>query len=184
GSINNHAFYEEILALKPDLIITYGCSIIKYPLLSGFKEHIINVHLGLSPYYRGAATNFWPLVNKEPEYVGATFMYIDAGIDTGEIIHQIRPRITWGDTPSSIGNRLIKDMTETFARLVVYFDKLKKLPPPEKGGSSRLYHKKDYSLAAVEQLYRHFNSGLIENYLHEKEERLAKAPILVNPVLK
>ena len=40
--------------------------------------------------------------------VGATFMYIDAGIDTGEIIHQIRADIVIGDSPHSIGNRLIK----------------------------------------------------------------------------
>ena len=75
-------------------------------------------------------------------------------------------------------------MTETFARLVVHFDKLKKLPQPEKGANSRFYRKKDYSLTAVEQLYQHFNSGLIAHYLHEKEERLAKVPIVVNPVLK
>ena len=43
----------------------------------------------MSPYYE-AWRNYWPLVNNEPECVGATFMKIDGGIDTGPILHQIR----------------------------------------------------------------------------------------------
>ena len=53
-----------------------------------FSRKFLNVHLGLSPYYRGSGTNVWPLINTEPDMVGAT-LCIDAGIDNGEIIHQI-----------------------------------------------------------------------------------------------
>jgi len=48
--------------------------------------------LGLSPYYLGSGTNYWPLVNEKPEFVVATFMHIDTDIDTEEIIHQIRAK--------------------------------------------------------------------------------------------
>ncbi len=184
GSMNNHAFYEEIAALKADLVITYDSSIIKYPLLSGFKERLIHVHLGLLPFYQGAATNYQPLVNTEPEYVGATFVLINSGIDPGEIIHQIRPVITWGDTPSAIGNRLAKETTETLARLVIHFDRLKKLPQPEKEAGNRLYQQKDFSSEALAQVYQRFTDGLIDTFLKEKEERLEKVPLLQNPVLR
>ena len=54
GEINLESNTEEIIDLKPDLIISYGCSIIKSRLLEVFDNRFINVHLGLSPYYRGS----------------------------------------------------------------------------------------------------------------------------------
>ena len=78
-------------AARPDVVLVFGTGILREPLLSAFDGRIINIHLGLSPYYRGAGTNFWPLVNREPEYVGATIHYLDAGIDTGPIISHARP---------------------------------------------------------------------------------------------
>ena len=56
-------------AARPDVVLVFGTGILRQPLLSTFDGRVINIHLGLSPYYRGAGTNFWPLVNREPEYV-------------------------------------------------------------------------------------------------------------------
>ena len=75
--------------MKADYLLTYGCSIIKNPILKHFKQNSINIHLGLSPYYLGSATNFWPFVNDELQFVGVTFMKLEDGIDDGPIIHQI-----------------------------------------------------------------------------------------------
>lgn len=184
GSMNNHAFYEEIAGLKADLVITYGSSIIKYPLLSGFKERMIHIHMGLLPFSQGEATNFRPLENARPEYVGATFMLRNSGIDPGEMLHQIRPVITWGDTPAAIINRLVKEMTETLARLIVHFDRLKKLPQPEKQTGSPVLQQKEFSAESISQVYQQFADGLIDTFLKEKKERLEKLPLLQNPVLK
>ena len=98
GTINDEKYLKQIISLKPDLIICYGCSIIKEDLLNSFENKILNLHLGLSPYFRGSGTNFWPLYYNIPEYIGATFMFMDDGIDTGEIIHQIRPTIFENDS--------------------------------------------------------------------------------------
>jgi len=183
GDINLPNYAQSIIDADPDLIIAYGCSIIRDPLLSAFAGRFVNVHLGLSPYYRGSGTNYWPLVNNEPEYVGATFMHIDAGIDTGEIIHQLRAIYCWGDTPSQIGNRLIVDMTHEVQRLIVNFDNVVKMPVLPAPTVARLYKKRDYTEDSVVQLYCNFDGGLIERYLSEESNRLAAVPILQNPAL-
>ena len=121
GAINDKAIVDEIVAMEPDLLVCYGSSLIKSDLLTKFDGKFLNVHLGLSPYYRGSGTNVWPLINLEPDMVGATFMYIDAGIDTGKIIHQIRADVYLGDSPHTIGNRLIRKMTSTYAEIVCNF---------------------------------------------------------------
>ena len=183
GSINDTGHVEALLAHDPDLVVSYGCSIIRGKLLEEYAGRFVNVHLGLSPWYRGSGTNFWPLVNGEPEYVGATFMHIDAGVDTGEIIHQIRAEYCWGDTPHTIGNRLIRDMTRVYADIIRNFGKLQRMVQPSEPEQVKYYRKKDFTEESVRQLYKNFCNGMIERYLAEKEKRNACVPLVKNPVI-
>lgn len=180
GEINDPRHEREITHLAPDLLVCYGCSLIKEPLLSRFKDRILNVHLGLSPYYRGAGTNFHALVNGEFQCVGATFMYIDAGIDTGEIIHQIRARIYPGDSPHQIGNRLIADMVSCYIKIIRNFDTLIRLPQPMKTSNNRMYYRKDFTPERVQKLYEIFGSGAIERYLQDQNRLRSESPIIEN----
>ena len=148
GAINNTSIVNEIIALNPDLLVCYGSSLIKSELLIKFKNKFLNVHLGLSPYYRGSGTNVWALINGEPDMVGASFMYIDDGIDTGEIIHQIRADIFLGDSPHTIGNRLIRKMTSTYADIISKFLFLENEKQPSEMG--KLYLRQDFTSDSAE----------------------------------
>ena len=163
GSINDENIVREIKALSPDLLVCYGSSLIKSSLLNDYDGRFLNVHLGLSPYYRGSGTNVWPLINGDPFMVGATFMYIDAGIDTGKIIHQIRADFFIGDSPHSVGNRLIKKMTTTYCEIIRRFDALSDQVQPDNEGS--LYLIKDFDSDACDQLYAMCQSKMIYEYL-------------------
>lgn len=174
GKINDSYTVKDIIDLNPDLLVCFGSSLIKSDLLQKFSGRFLNAHLGLSPYYRGSGTNIWPLINNEPDMVGATFMHIDAGIDTGEIIHQIRADILIGDSSHSIGNRLIKKMTETFAELIVKFDFLERPQQPSAEGS--LYYKKDFDHESCRKLYKNLAYGMTEEYLASNKQ----LPYIVN----
>mgnify|MGYP001395676886 FL=1 len=76
GLLNENKTLDYILDFNPNLIVTYGCSIIKPKLINLFKNRIINIHLGLSPYYKGAGTNFHALVNNEPDIKYFTLHFI------------------------------------------------------------------------------------------------------------
>lgn len=177
GTINDDYIVAEIENLGADLLVCYGSSLIKSTLLNTYKRRFLNVHLGLSPYYRGSGTNVWPLINSEPELVGATFMHLDEGIDTGEIIHQIRAEIFNGDSPHSIGNRLIKKMTETCCDVILSFSELKVQVQPKLKG--KLYFVKDFDLEACSKLYTNFEEGLITKYI-EDLGRINLPPIVEN----
>lgn len=168
GAINDEAVVNEIVAMNPDLIVCYGSSLVKSDLLTKFEGKFLNVHLGLSPYYRGSGTNVWPLINLEPDMVGATFMYIDAGIDTGEIIHQIRADVHLGDSPHTIGNRLIRKMTSTYADIVCNFRNLENEEQPVSEG--KLYYRRDFTAESCRQLYFNFSQSMIENYLNSPKQ--------------
>jgi len=91
GYYSSEAFLTDCRDRQYALIAVFGTSIIRGPIIRDLGIPIINLHLGLSPYYRGAGTNFFPIVNGEPQFYGATYLLLDEGIDTGPIIHQIRP---------------------------------------------------------------------------------------------
>lgn len=181
--INQERHVRDIISLSPDVIVAYGCSIVRGELLEAFAGRFINVHLGLSPYYRGAGTNFWPLVNGEPEFVGVTYMHIDAGIDTGEIIHQERAVVRPDDMPHQIGNRLIARVPFTLAELIRHIGNLQKIAQPELHRPAKVYRRRDFSEEATQKLYRNFKDGMVADYLKEYENRIRNAPIVTNPII-
>ncbi|MBX7491518.1 formyl transferase [Helicobacter turcicus] len=179
NAINTQEKFDEILALKPDLLVAYGCSILKPHLIKAFRDRILNVHLGLSPYYRGSGTNFFPFVNGELEYIGATFMYMDEGIDTGDIIHQIQAEIYPNDDMHKIGNRLIARIAKVYRGIIKEFENLEKLEQPKDKKSGKLYRNSDFTPLATKKAYDNLANSL-QDYFSQKRQ----VKILQNPSLK
>jgi methionyl-tRNA formyltransferase len=74
-------------ALNSDYYIIFGSSFIKGPLCDHLVKHkAINIHMGVSPYYRGDSCNFWALYDGNPELVGATIHLLSKGLDSGDIL--------------------------------------------------------------------------------------------------
>ena len=81
--------------LKSDLYLVYGSSIIKNDLAKFLiKKRAINIHAGISPYYRGTDCNFWALFDNKFDMVGSTVHYLSTGIDAGPILyHAVSERV-------------------------------------------------------------------------------------------
>lgn len=177
GGCNEPAEVALMAAARPDVVLVFGTGILREPLLSAFEGRILNIHLGLSPYYRGAGTNFWPLVNREPEYVGATIHYIDAGIDTGPILSHARPIIEPGDGPHDLGNKTIVAAAQALLRAAAaHVSGVARAVPQWSGG--RLYQRKDFSADAVRTLYRNFETAMIAEYLAARASRDAALQLI------
>ena len=182
GDINNNDNVSKIIDLKPDIIISFGCSIIRSELLNIFKGRFINIHLGLSPYYRGSGTNFWPFVNNELHFIGTTFMHIDDGIDTGEIIHQIRARKYFNDNIHQIGNRLIKDSFIECVKIIRSFENLDHMAQLEIDPAEvRYYKKKDFTEISLKKAYENMAGGIVSKYIQNKSKFENKYRIIKNP---
>ncbi len=152
-----------------EALVIYGTGMIRSPLLEAYAGHMINLHLGLSPYYRGTATNFYPLLNDEPEYVGATIHLIDRGIDSGAILHHARPEIRADDLPHTVGCKAILAGVEKLSQAVNELAAGTSQPVPQwPAANARLYLRKDYHPSQVVQLYRLIEAGLFSKYVARK----------------
>ncbi len=167
GELNTPESVEFFASRNVDTVVVYGTDLIKPPLLGFCPGRMFNLHLGLSPYYRGTATNFYPLLNDEPDMVGATIHMIDAGIDTGPILCHARPRIDMDDRQHTLGCKAIVAGIDAMIRVLNQLECEGSIVgiPQWKEPTGRLYLRKDYHPRQVVDLVRKMDSGLIRRFL-------------------
>lgn len=180
GRINSDpSLTEKIIEFCPDFVIFYGCCLIEHNVIEKLNVPLINIHLGLSPYYRGSGTNFWPFFNQEPEFVGVTFHSLTAKVDGGDILLQLR-----ADSPSALniheyGLDLIKRIPEEMSFLLKSFDGQQ---VAQSSGAfaerpRRLYKQAEFN----DEVSKWVDSNFVEvlaSYLKNKGVRDASAPII------
>jgi len=172
--VNLDYVYQVIKKFKPDIMFIFGSYIIREPLLSLLPPgHIINLHLGISPYYRGSGTNFWPFVNNELEYVGSTILHLDAGIDTGDIICHIRPKIESGDNVHTVGCKVIKSSVDSLIQIMQMINEGKKLNRVKQWNVNERYYKtSDFNEEVLLKYKNNLKNGLIEKYLSSSKKQI------------
>ncbi len=114
----NEEFIKEIKKLNPDLIciVAYG-KILPKEILDIPQYGCINVHGSLLPKYRGAAPIQWAVLNGDAT-TGVTTMYIDVGMDTGDMILKEEVTIGENETTGELWERLSKIGGELLVKTV------------------------------------------------------------------
>ena len=88
-----------VFLLKPDLLAT-------------FSKGCVNLHAAYLPWNRGWHTNVWPILDGSP--AGVTLLYIDEGVDTGDLITQRAIPVGPTDTGGSLHERLTLAIIDLF----------------------------------------------------------------------
>jgi methionyl-tRNA formyltransferase len=87
-------------ALQADIYVVFGASYIKGWLAEFLVNHTaLNIHMGISPYYRGSSCNFWALYDNNPHLVGATIHMLSKGLDSGDMLFHVLPTTANCDNP-------------------------------------------------------------------------------------
>lgn len=80
-------------ALTADLHIVFGSSYIKGALAEALVGRgAVNIHMGISPYYRGSSTNFWAAHDRRFDLIGSTIHRLSRGLDSGDILFHALPQ--------------------------------------------------------------------------------------------
>lgn len=87
-SVNSKKCHYLLTQIKPDVCIIIGTSIVNEHIIKIPKKGMINIHMGITPKYRGSRGEFWALYEGDYSNIGATIHFVDTGIDTGKIILQ------------------------------------------------------------------------------------------------
>lgn len=137
---NNEEFIKEIKEMKPEVIcvVAYG-KILPREILEIPEKGCINVHASLLPKYRGAAPIQRAIMNGE-KTTGVTTMYMDIGMDTGDIILKQEEKIGEDETTGELWERLSKIGAELLVQT---------LEQIEQGTAPRMPQGEEYTMAPM-----------------------------------
>jgi methionyl-tRNA formyltransferase len=100
-------------ATRASFAVSHGYRLIlRPPVIEQLPERLVNLHIALLPYNRGADPTLWSVLESTP--AGVTIHHIDAGVDTGDIIAQREVALADDDTLATAYAKLQHAMAELF----------------------------------------------------------------------
>ena len=182
--LNGDAVMTFVKSVEPDLILSYGVHKLSDQFLEQMPGRKWNIHGGLSPWYRGVITHFWPSYMLEPQMTGMTLHETTADIDGGEIIHQAAAPLVRGDGVHDLACRAVAALAEEFAALFAAVAKMggpDRVPRHRSKTTGRIWRASDWRPAHLPPIYDHFNNRVVDHYLdgalQESEPRLFRQQI-------
>lgn len=100
---------ELLSQLAPDFILVFGTRILVRDAFERAQIATLNWHMGITPEYRCAKSEFWALYNDEPAMVGLTLHVVDAGVDTGSVVAQQRLEVTSNDDERTLRVKALRE---------------------------------------------------------------------------
>lgn len=165
--INDQDIVAWAVDLRPDVVFLFGTSILNEEWLGMFPQRIINLHLGMSPYYRGAATLFGPLANNEPECVGGTIHLAEQLVDAGRMLARIKPTLLPGDNYYTINYKTIKKIIDALPDVAMRYFRGEIEPMAQDLRQGKVYRKADFNEDALSRALSAIGDGLSAQQLHK-----------------
>lgn len=156
GDLNKYSIKSLSSFLESDIYIVFGSSYIKGELADFLvKKKAINIHAGVSPYYKGANCNFWALFDGNPHLVGTTVHLLTKSLDDGPILFHAMSKLK--TNPFEYTMSTLKSAFQSIAR-EIKFKNIMDINPVEQNKSKeiRLTRKVE------------FNEKILEKYLKKK----------------
>lgn len=148
-----------------DIAIIFGPGIIADPLFSALPSPKLNIHLGLSPWYKGSATLFWPFFNMEPQWAGVTIHEISDAVDAGGIVHQCTPELKRADGIHDVCSRAVLSGRDALLDILGIFKRDGRLETQEQSRAGRLYLASHFRPEHLRVIYDLYDNKMVDAYL-------------------
>jgi methionyl-tRNA formyltransferase len=121
NGINTPEGVRRVASHQPDLILVFGTGVVGSKVLSLARRIALNLHTGISPYYRGSDCAFWPIHNDELHMLGATVHECTSRLDGGKIFGTTRAQLEPMDCLDSAFARCVKAGADLYVQKVAEF---------------------------------------------------------------
>ena len=165
STLNSEETKQFIIDKEPDVCFIFGTNLIGDNLIEVMPRLRINLHLGLSPWYRGSATLFWPFYNLQPQFVGSTFHQIINEPDAGDILHQTVPILSESKTMHEVcADTVVQSAKDAVTLLrMILNNKDIKLQRQKTSGKNWLI--KDFEPHHLNLIYKLYKDKIVDEYL-------------------
>lgn len=163
--------------IQPDLVLVFGSGLVKEPLVSALPAHAVNLHLGLSPRYRGAATLFWPFYFLEPTFAGTTFHYIVAEPDAGDVVHQVLPALAPGDGIHDVACKAVVESARQIVPLLEIFARDGRWKLHRQRATGKNFLAADFKPEHLRVIYDLYDDAMVREVLEGRLESRRPTPV-------
>ena len=165
SELNSDQVRAWIKQLDCQVVLTYGVHKIENRLLEDFPKYAWNIHGGLSPWYKGCITLFWPFYFLQPNWAGMTVHYLSARLDGGDIIHHSVPELAYGDGIHDVAAKAVIQVAEDLVKILAQLKGGKDFPGQKQRSNGKLFVGKDWRPQHLRLIYNTFNDDLVDHYL-------------------
>jgi len=184
NNINENKAFEFTKELNPDIIIVSGTRMVKEKMLSVKPSiGILNLHTGLSPYVKGGpnCTN-WCIATKQFHLIGNTIMWIDKGIDSGNIITTEFTPLTGLESLTELHIKVMEHAHDLYTRSIEYLSKGKKNSKPQNEiAKGTTYYTRQWGLRQKFQLVKQFpnlKKNVLSGEIDDKRSSIQTIPLI------
>jgi folate-dependent phosphoribosylglycinamide formyltransferase PurN len=176
-TLNTQKTWDYLTEYSPDLLLSYGCHMLTNETLSKVTGEKWNIHGGLSPWYRGAVTHFWPSYMLEPQMTGMTVHELTQQLDAGDIVHQCSSDLVRGDGLHQLAARSVTKIADELPRLIALMEKGAKIKKTPHKTAGKLWLGNNWRPEHLKLIYDVYNDKIVDLYLDG--EFAQSKPILV-----
>lgn len=148
-----------------DVVITYGVHKLEDDLLALLPEHAWNIHGGLSPWFRGTATLFWPFYFLKPNWAGMTIHRLSSKLDGGDIIHHSVPELQRGDGIHDVACRAVQQVADDLVVILGMLKSGRTITAVPQKSSGKLFTNADWMPQHLRLIYNTFNNDIVDRFL-------------------
>lgn len=164
-TLNSEITVQFIKDIKPDVILSYGVHKLSDEIINICPDKAFNIHGGLSPWFKGCITLFWPFYFLRPNWAGMTIHHLSASIDAGDIVHHSVPTLERGDKLHEVACKAVIQAGEDIAKLMLLLEKGEKLARVKQSSNGKLFTAAEWQVQHLRLIYNTFNDDIVDRYL-------------------
>lgn len=166
--LNSQKVIDFIKSINPDLILSYGVHILSNEVINSGQGEAWNIHGGLSPWYRGNITHFWPSYFLEPQMTGMTIHNLTQDLDAGDVVHQNMAELVRGDGVHDLACRAVIGIADELPKVIGLFEKNGKIDKYSHKTTGRIWTSKDWRPDHLRLIYEFYNDKIVDLVLDGK----------------
>lgn len=188
GNINDAATIQTIEKYAPDLVVVSGTNLVGKKVIEAAHKSrgIINLHTGISPFVKGGpnCTN-WCLAKNWFHLIGNTIMWLDLGIDTGNVIATEQTPLDGSETLFDLHWKVMQHAHEMYVESIAQIAGNKKVLsiPQKEIGDGTHFNSVDWTLMQMRQALNNFRQNYKSYFADKENHRKLSAEIKLFPII-
>ena len=165
SELNSPETAEWITELGCDTVLSYGIHKLEQNILDILPERAWNIHGGLSPWYRGNTTLFWPFYFLKPHWAGMTIHRLTSKLDGGDIVHHSVPELKRGQGIHDVACSAVKQVGEDLVRILALLRGDYSVVAIPQKTSGKLFTSADWRPHHLRLIYNTFDNDIVDRFL-------------------